>query len=310
MNDSEEKATPRRIEAIGLVFIASISMSALFILGPFHHGAQPSPQRDRPVPSSIKFAAAPTHNAAVIPGELQPIANYLESSLPLKVSFYRTKDIAATLRALAERRVDGAILPPIACTQALETIKGTKILAAQSFENRFTIDSLLVVRQDDSVKLTQLKSRSFCAAHPFSPSAALMTPLWMRSHGIEPEDVIDGIHWTGDPLDALRMLVQKRCDTVATHEAAFSVATSAGVKTSQLRILARTGHVPLPCWIASPRLDVRISHALSQALIDFDPKKDAGQPFIGEVLKIGRFRSVDTSTYRAIKVASQLVKSP
>ena len=60
----------------------------------------------------------------------------------------------------------------------------------------------------------------------------------------------------GGQLQALHDLAEKRCDVAAISAATLRAATvSKALDTSGLRILARTGQVPLPCWVTSPELD-------------------------------------------------------
>jgi ABC-type phosphate/phosphonate transport system substrate-binding protein len=305
-NTTESQAKPRWLALLVLI-IATLCLGALLVIyGPFRERSTPSP--DRPAQQGpwalVKLALAPVHDEQVFRRDLRPLLRHLESALSIRVSAARPSTTRETIDDLIDGHADVALLPALGCVQAHHREPDLELLVVEARNGAATAPSVLVVRDDASINdLDDLRQRRICLVDSSSMSGALAVRLWLRSRA-EPQNHLFGAqHVSGSHHRALRDLRRERCDVAAVSQATLS--GSSGARHAQgLRVIARTGHTPGGCWIASPSLDARIADPLTMALTSFG---EAGaHPSGWRPLWITGFQRAESSTYLAVKIAAQL----
>jgi ABC-type phosphate/phosphonate transport system substrate-binding protein len=94
---------------------------------------------------------------------------------------------------------------------------------------------------------------------------------------------------SGNHHQVLVDLLEGRCDLGGTHSGNYNTAGQRGLPLSKLKLLDTTGSTPHDAMVAGPGADPALKEALEKALLDFDPKKHAGAPYVGESERISGF---------------------
>jgi ABC-type phosphate/phosphonate transport system substrate-binding protein len=276
------------------------------VQGPFRPVARDSApgSTQRPAGAApLRIVAALGRDTETIARELAPLRAHLERELRLDVAIDGVRQGSAAAEALVRGDVDVAVLPALSCVQVEEWARA-RLIAIQSYEAAYGADAVLVVRAETRLaSAALLRGRRLCSADPSSSTEHLTARSWLRSQGLDPREVFSAERASPDQRQALSDLAAGLCDVAAASE---TEARRAIARTNGLQILARTGHVPGPCWAASPHLDERTVHSLGLALERFEPPRDARVRWLGDELRIGGFRPADGSTYRAVRLAARL----
>jgi ABC-type phosphate/phosphonate transport system substrate-binding protein len=300
-----------RGRAVALAITAVASLGAIVALGPFREDTHDS--RDRSVgPAAhdrtvLSIVVAPWLEPDAVPSELEPLARYLEGEVGVTVELSRAESYRAAVDAVVDGESVVAMLPPLAWVQASEDRPSVKLLALQSFESSYTLDSILVVRRGEGIDEPEdLRGRPACLVDPLSASGNLLARSWVRSRGIDPATLLGHVTWSGGHLPALRDLLEERCDVAAVSSAALRVGPARGIDVRRLDVMATTGHVPVAAWAGSPRLDEGLADALTEALASFVPPGTDVEPWLGDTLRIGRFQTGSRTAFRSVWVSAQL----
>jgi ABC-type phosphate/phosphonate transport system substrate-binding protein len=294
--DERRPARPRWIEAAGLALVAAAALGVLLVRGPFASSARHAP---RAAPRRIAVTVAPDPAPGLDPQALAPVARHVEREALVDLELAASPSALAAVEALLDDRAAIAVLPALACVQAVELDRDVRLLAALAVDGAAVARTALVVRRGDE-GVAALRGRTLCAADvPGSSGPALLARLWLRSRDIDPASAFSVTpHASDGELGALADLDARRCDVAAVGEGALHAAPAA--RAGRLDRLAWTGRVPLGCWAASGGLDGSIAQSVAAALLEFDPEID------GVRSRITGFVEPDASTFRAIRLAAQL----
>ena len=85
--------------------------------------------------------------------------------------------------------------------------------------------------------------------------------------------------------------------------AAYKSAEEAGVNSAVARVFGITGRTPHDSIIAGPQADPDMVGAMRDALLEFDPQREAGQKFLGSVERLTGFADVGDKVYDRVRDA-------
>ena len=85
--------------------------------------------------------------------------------------------------------------------------------------------------------------------------------------------------------------------------AAYKSAEEAGVNSAVARVFGITGRTPHDSIIAGPGTDEALVLAMREALLEFDPQREAGQKFLGSVERLTGFAMVSDQVYDRVRDA-------
>ena len=112
-------------------------------------------------------------------------------------------------------------------------------------------------------------------------------------------------HKSGNHHQVMRDLIAGVCDVGGTYSGAHLTASSVGINAAQLRVLTITGRSPHDAFVASPTANPEDVVAMREALLNFQPLRDAGVEHVGKMERITGFsRGFDTD-FDTIRKARQ-----
>lgn len=139
------------------------------------------------VPDVLRMSAIPDENPSELLRIYGPFADYLASELRLKVQFVPVIDYAATVEALAAKKLDLVWYGGFTSVQAVRRTGGqaTRLVMRQE-DAHFT--SVFVTRRDSGIQsLGALKGKTFAFGSVSSTSGHLMPRYFLLKNGIDPD---------------------------------------------------------------------------------------------------------------------------
>ncbi|MCB9688902.1 MAG: PhnD/SsuA/transferrin family substrate-binding protein [Alphaproteobacteria bacterium] len=231
----------------------------------------------------VHVSIAPVMDPARLAADHEPIRKYLEKTLLRPVSF----DITPSYEDAADGVIDGtvpfAFLPRGTVAYAKAKAPELRILAVKVVDGSASTDGYLVVRREEGApgSIGELKGRTICLADPLSSTGWRLPRTAIEQAGLVMDQDVK-VHASGNHQQVLIDLLDGVCDVGATYSNNFNSADQRGIAIARLRILAMTGTAPHDAFVSGKGADEALANAVQDALVAFDPKRDAGTERVGE----------------------------
>jgi phosphonate transport system substrate-binding protein len=231
-----------------------------------------------------------------------------EATLEIMVS--EAKSYEELTRSLIAGEVDLAWLPPIPLI-ALERRKSAVPLVSHHRNGRSTFHSIVAVAKDSPItKVEELKGRRAAWIDPFSASGYVLPRIELFALGIDPRTAFFGEKFYHSHEVAIRAVLQKRADFVATWgglDAAGKVLRAPwnemDLEEDALRVVATLGTIPGDTIAARQNLPFPAREKIRTALIRLSG--DARQHSrIGHLFGVDEFRPWSTVGYEELRKAT------
>ncbi len=296
---AEEDSAPsssRRFMIIAAVIIAAL------IGGAGVMGVMSVPPTHAHAPVTLGWA--PIIDPEVLGEEVRPLHAYLSDELDREVDLVIFESYGALADKLVAGEVEYGVMPPLLYVRTKKRAPAITPLMVRKFDGSTASDGLLLVSTAVNARsLEDLRGETFCFTDTNSTTGYFLPRAHLRRNGYDPEDFIGEVHWSGDHLQVLRDLTAGKCAAGATYSGAFIAADRMGLKISQLRTLAITGHVPQDVVVAAPDLPEADQEAMKHALQGFDPKQDLDLNHLGETQRITGFVEADDAEWDDLREA-------
>jgi phosphate/phosphite/phosphonate ABC transporter binding protein len=252
----------------------------------------------------VQILLAPTVDPVILKAELEPLRAYLERYLARPVQWSIAQTYGEAGEKLAASEVAFASLPPNLYIQTHEAAPGVRLVAVKIHAGSHGSDGVLLVRESEKLtSVNDLRGLSICYTDPASTTGYILPRATLRRHGIDPDRDMKNAHVSGNHLQMMRDLMAGQCDVGGTFTAAYTTAEAAGVPVAQLRVLAITGRTPHDSICAAPDTPSGLESKMRQALLDFDPQRDAGVPQLGKVERLTGFGPVTDDVFKSLRIA-------
>ncbi|MCA9564847.1 MAG: phosphate/phosphite/phosphonate ABC transporter substrate-binding protein, partial [Myxococcales bacterium] len=262
-----------------LVLLLSAGGVALQFFGPNGPTFLSGGSGQRPSGEPVVLAWPPYVDPEYLLRDMLPLQTYLERRLQRPVEIRVTDDYDESATLLISGQADFANFSPLLFVKANERSDQIDLLVVKEFDGAQTYESSLIVRSDSSyTQLSHLEGQPICLVNRDSTSGYLMPRAYVRDSGFIPEHFFGEIIWSGQHHQALRDLINGRCEVAATYNGAVYSADDAGIPIGRLRVLAVTGIIPQDVIVAGPHTDPELREQMLEALLDFDPQRDLGIP--------------------------------
>ncbi len=295
---AQERASARKPRASARVMSRRLVMLSVGLMA-----ALLIPALVRPDRKPLRMGWAPTADEALILREIEPLRRYLEDELKRPIEFKVSADYDGLTRQLDADELDAAVLPPMLYLRTRAQLPTVKALAIKQYDGATMSDGVLLVssRHPPDRGLGALRGATFCLTDRSSTSGHALPRAWLKAQGHEPDVFIGQVHWSGDHIQALKDLIDGRCEAAASYSGAVLSADRLGVAVSTLRTLAITGHIPQDMVVARQALPQAERDALQRALLAFKPERDVKAPRLGDTQRITGFSTPDAVSYEALE---------
>lgn len=223
-------------------------------------------------PKVLRVTAIPDE----VPTELQrknkPLVQYLEKQLGMKVKFIPVVDYAATVEALAARKVDLAWYGGFTHVQARRRTGNAVPLVMRISDANF--HSKFIAHKDSGVNgLKDLKGKTFAFGSVSSTSGHLMPRYFLGKNGLIPERDFRKFSFSGAHDATAKWVEAGRVQAGALNEAVWNKLVKSGkVDTSKVKVIWTTpGYVDYN-WTARGDLDRQLMTKIARAFLNLDYK--------------------------------------
>jgi phosphate/phosphite/phosphonate ABC transporter binding protein len=261
-------------------------------------------------PEKLVFGLAPFLPEADMRREYTAFVEYIGRAVGLPVELKLADSYAALPELLASFKVHVAMMPPFAYVHAKRDNPGLILIATAIADGSSTYASYIVTRSDSNIdRVEQLRGKRFAFVDRQSTSGYLYPLAYLRSLDIEPESFFSSVVFAGDHAKVIDMILKREVDAGTTFAAAMKLATpELGGAGDPLRILAKTGRIPLDAYCVSQRLDQGLVERLKTALLGLSTRTEEGRNVLRGLSSINGFVAVGDDHYDEVRRVARLVE--
>ncbi|MFH1810499.1 MAG: serine/threonine-protein kinase [Pseudomonadota bacterium] len=263
----------------------------------------------RPAPvvlsgAPIVVGFAPSYDPTLVQREFEPLRLYLERSTGRPVRFPVTTSYLELARQLLDGEISLAFVPPNLYLETHAQEPRVQPLLVALYGGGRGNDGVLLVREDSPITtLEQLRGTRLCYPDPDSTSGYLMPRLTLRQAGIDPDRALLPARISGNHLQAMRDLIDGRCDAAGTFSNAYRTADQAGIPVTTLRVLTITGRAPHDALCSGPRTPAEDAALIVDALLQFDPQRELGTKWLGDVQRLSGYERIADEDFDSLRQA-------
>lgn len=218
----------------------------------------------------IRIAFIAYQNPDQLLESVEPVAEYLESTIGRPIEAFAATDYAGIVEALKGGTADVGFMGPLQYVIANQQSGAVPILG-EIYNGSPTYVSKIFVRKDSGIRtLAELEARSMAFVDPLS-SSGYMYPLdtFLQTGLIASpqaaEDFFRKIYFAGGDEQAIRAVLNKFVDAAGVGQ--YSVRLLRPEEREQLVAIAESRPIPSHCVVVSGGLDSEIASALQTALL-------------------------------------------
>ncbi|HSP58125.1 MAG TPA: phosphonate ABC transporter substrate-binding protein [Halomonas sp.] len=185
----------------------------------------------------VTIGATTVENQAATIDRFQPLADYFEEKLGVKMEIQQANDYAAVVQALTAGHIDLARLGGSSYAGGWIDSDGEiePLVVPAELDGELGYHSVLIVRSDsDYQSLDDLEGKSLAWADPNSTSGYLVPMVSLREDGIEPDEFFGNTVFSGGHEQSVIGVLKGTLDSAFTW-------TSKGDNTGQLRMMMDRG---------------------------------------------------------------------
>ncbi|MFO8044774.1 MAG: phosphonate ABC transporter substrate-binding protein [Halomonas sp.] len=185
----------------------------------------------------VTIGATTVENQAATIDRFQPLADYFEEQLGVKMKIQQANDYAAVVQALTAGHIHLARLGGSSYAAGWIDSEGEiePLVVPAELDGELGYHSVLIVRSDsDYESLDDLQGKSLAWADPNSTSGYLVPMVSLRESGIEPNEFFGNTVFSGGHEQSVIGVLNGSLDSAFTW-------TSKGDNTGQLRMMMDRG---------------------------------------------------------------------
>ncbi len=234
----------------------------------------------------LRVSAIPDEAPTELIRKFTPLVKYLEAKLGLRVRFIPIIDYAATVEALAAKKLDMVWFGGFTHVQARRRTGNAQALVMRREDLKF--HSKFIVRKGSGIKrLTDLKNKTFAFGSVSSTSGHLMPRYFLIQAGIIPERDFRRFSYSGAHDATAKWVEAGKVDAGALNEAVWAKLVEEGrVDLNRVEVLWTTPPYVDYNWTVRGDLDEGLKERIVEAFISLD----YGNPAHRVIMELQRTR--------------------
>ena len=254
--------------------------------------------------TTLRVSAIPDEAPTELLRKFQPLGQYLERTLGMKVSFVPVTDYAAAVEALAAGRVDLAWLGGFTFVQARARTGNAIPIVQRQEDQAFT--SKFVTAADSGIRgLADLKGRTFVFGSPSSTSGHLMPRYFLMQNGIHPERDFKRIAFSGAHDATAAWVASGRAEAGALNASVWEKLVQSGkVDPDRVKVFYTTPPYYDYNWTVRGDLDPALVKKLTDAFLALDPAHPEHRQIL-ELQRASRYVPTKADNYKGIEAAAR-----
>jgi phosphonate transport system substrate-binding protein len=258
-------------------------------------------------PTVLRMGLIPADDAAEMIRNYEPVAEYLENKLDLKLEIQVTADYTAAIEAMRNKHIDMAWFGPFSYILAVEEADAEALVNGVRRDTGVaTYRSIFVTRADSGIaSLDDLKGRSFAFVDPASTSGNLIPRKILLEHGIDPDTAFSTTYFASTHNSVELAVKNGTVDAGADSDNSYDRMVASGdIDPAESVIIYKSEPIPGSPIAVRGGLSKDLKDKIRQALIDMD------QQTIYQVQgwgNIERYQIVNDSDYDIIRETAELL---
>jgi phosphonate transport system substrate-binding protein len=258
----------------------------------------------------LRVSAIPDENPNELMRIYAPFAEYLSRELNIKVTYTNVVDYAATVEALAAKKLDMVWYGGFTFVQARKRTGDAIPLVSR--EEDLTFHSKFITRLDTGIRaLADLKGKTFSFGSVSSTSGHLMPRYFLLQNGINPERDFAKFSFSGAHDATVLWVESGKVDAGALNEAVWDkLLQTKKVDTGKVRVFWTTPPFVDYVWAVRGDLDTGLQERLASALLKLDANKPEDKRLLDlhRTKKYVRVRLEDFKPVEEAAIAAGLLK--
>jgi phosphonate transport system substrate-binding protein len=253
---------------------------------------------------TLKVSAIPDEAPTELLRKFAPLGNYLEGKTGMKVEFTPVTDYAATVEALAGKKVDMVWYGGFTFVQAYLRTNKTAIPLVQREEDE-KFKSVFITRAGSPIKsLADLKGKNFTFGSVSSTSGHLMPRYFLQQQGIDPDRDMR-IAFSGAHDATAFQVAGGKVDAGALNISVWNkLVEEKKINADEVKVFYTTPPYFDYNWTVRGDLDPALVGKLREAFLALDPK-NAEHAEILKLQRATRFVATKPENYKGIEEAAR-----
>ena len=274
--------------------LRSLMSCALLCIGAISAHAQPV----------FRITAIPDEAPTELARKAAPLVKYLEGKLGMKVEFTPVTDYAASVEALANKKVDMAWFGGFTFVQANIRSGGKMIPIAQREEDE-KFRSVFITTDATIKTLADLKGKDLSFGSQSSTSGHLMPRSFLLQAGVNPEKDLKRVAYSGAHDATIAAVASGKVSAGALNISVWDkFVADKKVDTSQVRVFYTTAPYFDYNWTVHADMPAALREKLTQALLSLSRDTPEGKEIL-ELQRATRLIPSKVDNYKGIEAAAK-----
>ncbi len=256
-------------------------------------------------PEPLLIAGIPDQDVSLLEARFNNLAEYLSEETGLDVRYVPQVDYAAVVTAFKQGDIHMAWYGGLTGVQARLAVPEAEAIAQRPRDAAF--HSVFVAAPDSGIKgLADLQGKTVTFGSESSTSGHLMPRSFLKKAGIDVEENLDSISFSGSHDRTWKLVEAGSFDAGALNEAVWESRVAKGdVDLTRVDVFFRTPAYVDYHWVVNRSIDDTHGEGavgkLREALLAIDVSKGGTAKEIAEAFQTDRFIATENSNYQAIE---------
>lgn len=218
----------------------------------------------------LRVGIIPNENHAEMLKINQPLKDYLETELDMKVELFIAADYVGVIEAMNSGQLDIAYYGPLTYVLAKDKTGAIPLVKAE-VKGSATYHSVIITRKDSGIEsFEDLKGQVFAFGDPASTSSHLMPNAMLRQNGINPDEDLEKVFTGGHDAVALTVFNGQAAAGGLNENNYRNLIEKEMIKEDELTVLIKSEPIPEYPWAARKDLDVELREKLIAAFVKIE----------------------------------------
>ncbi len=252
----------------------------------------------------FRITAIPDEAPTELARKAAPLVKYLEGKLGMKVEFTPVTDYAASVEALANKKVDMAWFGGFTFVQA-HIRSGGKVIPIAQREEDEKFRSVFITTDATIKTLADLKGKDLSFGSQSSTSGHLMPRSFLLQAGLDPEKDFRRVAYSGAHDATIAAVASGKVSAGALNISVWDkFVADKKVDTNQVRVFYTTAPYFDYNWTVHADMPAALREKLTQALLSLSRDTAEGKEIL-ELQRATRFVPSKVDNYKGIEAAAK-----
>lgn len=252
----------------------------------------------------FRVTAIPDESPTELARKAEPLMKYLESKLGMKVTFTPVTDYAASVEAIANKKIEMAWFGGFTFVQANVRSGGKVIPLVQRAED--AVFKSVFITTDPSIKtLADLKGKDLTFGSQSSTSGHLMPRSFLLEAGLDPDKDFKRVAYSGAHDATIAAVASGKVQAGALNISVWNkFVEDKKVDTNKVRVFFTTPAYYDYNWSVHADMPAATREKITAAFLALDPSTPEGKAIL-DLQRASKFIPTSVDNYKGIEAAAR-----